>query len=109
MEKSNEMKNKKQIGVRREGSPYSDQECEEIIDKLEQLLDGELDVDREKDFLEKVNNCQYCLEQYKIEKSFRSLIKKGFQNVQLSSDLVQTIKAKIDAIRSKKSAKNTTV
>jgi anti-sigma factor (TIGR02949 family) len=87
------------VGVHREGSPYTDQECEDIIGKLEQMLDGELDMNKEKNFVDMVNSCEYCLEQYKIEKSMRKLIKTGFKNVMVSNDLVNNIKQSIQAFR----------
>jgi anti-sigma factor (TIGR02949 family) len=86
---------KLKTGVYREGSPYSAQECEDIITKLEALLDGALDPGSEQDIMDMVNGCEYCLEQYKIEKSIRKLIKTGFQNVDISKSLVQSIKEKI--------------
>ena len=93
------MENNVKFGLRREGSPYNDQECEEIISKLEQLLDGELDNERKKDVVEMVNNCQYCLEQYKIETSLRQLIKTGVQNMVVSNSLVNGILNKIKSVR----------
>lgn len=93
------MENKQQFGIRRPDAPYNDQECEDIISKLEQLLDGELDKDREKEVVEMVNNCQYCLEQYKIELSLRQLIKTGFHNMMVSNSLVNGIRNKIKSVR----------
>jgi anti-sigma factor (TIGR02949 family) len=83
------------VGVHREGSPYSEQECEEIIAKLELLLDGELDKTKESEVVEMVKNCDYCLEQYQIEKSLRKLVKNGFKNILMSANLVQKIKTSI--------------
>lgn len=94
------------IGLNRNGSPYSEVECEEIIAKLEQLLDGEMDQAQEKSVLEMVNNCQYCLEQYNIEKSFRKLIKNGISSVLYSSSLIFNIKSKIRSARNKSEDEN---
>lgn len=91
---------KKGVGLRAPQSPYSDQECDEIIAKLEDLLDGRLDDTQKAEFEEMVNNCQYCLEQYKIEKSLRQLVKEGFNNVVMSNRLVSSIKNSIRSIRS---------
>lgn len=87
------------VGLNRDGSPYSQQECEEIIAKLEQLLDGELDTQKEKDFVEMVNTCEYCLEQYRIEKSIRQLLKSGFKNIMASANLIKNIKENIRRTR----------
>ena len=87
------------VGLNRDGSPYSQQECEEIISKLEQLLDGELDTQKEKDFVNMVNSCEYCLEQYRIEKSIRQLLKSGFKNIMASANLIKNIKENIRRTR----------
>jgi hypothetical protein len=42
------MSTNKSVGLNREGSPYSEEECEDIIAKLEAMLDGELEPDNEK-------------------------------------------------------------
>ena len=89
----------KKVGVYRDGSPYTDDECDEIIAKLEQLLDGELDREKEQNVIQMVNNCDYCLEQYRIEKSLRQLIREGFRNIMVKNTLVQNIKNSIQAVR----------
>lgn len=83
------------VGLQRPDSPYTDQECEEIINKLEQWLDGELDSDKEQEFIDKMNNCEYCLEQIKVEKSLREVIKSGYRNMTINSGLIGTIKSRI--------------
>ena len=80
------------FGLQREGSPYTDKECEEIISKLEELLDGEIDEEKQKEVQEMIQNCDYCLEQYKIEKSLRELVKEGFKKFNVSSNLLHSIK-----------------
>jgi anti-sigma factor (TIGR02949 family) len=89
----------KQVGLHREGSPYSEEECDQIISKLEQLLDGELDTAKEHEVKEMVHGCEFCLEQYKIEKSIRTLIKGGFTNIMASTNLVKSIKDSIKRTR----------
>ncbi|MCS7073325.1 MAG: hypothetical protein NZ108_02545 [Bacteroidia bacterium] len=93
------MEDKTKVGLRKPGSPYSEAECEEIIAKLELLLDGELDPEKQKEVEQMVNDCEYCLEQYKIEKSFRKLLKTGFSNFFDSSSLLSSIKQKINSLR----------
>lgn len=89
----------KRVGIYRDGSPYTDNECDEIIAKLEQLLDGELDTQKQQDVVQMVNNCDYCLEQYRIEKSLRQLVKEGFRNLMVKTTLVQSIKNSIRSSR----------
>ena len=93
------MEDKTKVGIRKPGSPYTESECEEIISKLELLLDGELDPEKQKEVEEMVNDCEYCLEQYKIEKSFRKLLKSGFSSLMDSNGLLSSIKQKISSLR----------
>lgn len=85
-------------GVHRNGSPYSEQECEEIIAKLEMLLDGELDPEKEKEVAKMVEDCEYCMEQYNIERKFRKLIKNGLGSVKISGNLAAGIMDRIKAL-----------
>lgn len=93
------MEHKQNVGLKREGSPYSEKECEEIIQKLEALLDGELDQEKEAEVQELVENCEYCLEQYNVEQSIRHLIRKGFSNIKGPSSLVSSIRSTINKQR----------
>jgi len=86
-------------GLQRNGSPYSEQECDEIIMKLEQLLDGELDTSKQDEVMNMISNCNYCLEQYNIEKSVRSLVKNGFKNFKISNNLISSIRSSIKNVR----------
>jgi anti-sigma factor (TIGR02949 family) len=93
------MKENLGAGLRKQGSPYSDTECDDIIRKLEAMLDGDQDVTQDKDFMEKVNNCEYCLEQYEIEKSFKELVKAKLKGLVVSNSLIQSIKSKLSLHR----------
>ena len=88
----------KKVGVKRDGSPYSDEECEKIIEQLAELLDGELDKTQEKEIIEKIDSCEYCLEQYKFEKSFRNILKSGIKDI-VSGKVLETIREKIKTLR----------
>lgn len=87
------------FGVHRTGSPYTDAECEEIITQLEALLDGEMDDRTEQEVQAMISNCNYCLEQYKIEKSLRDLVKDGFKKFNVSNNLLNAIKNSIKNAR----------
>jgi anti-sigma factor (TIGR02949 family) len=82
-------------GVTRQDSPYSEAECEEIISKLESLLDGDLDPEREKEVKQLIEECNYCFEQYNVERSIRKLVKSGLSNISVSNRLVSSIRNKI--------------
>jgi anti-sigma factor (TIGR02949 family) len=88
-----------QVGLKRPDSPYSEEECQEIIQKLEALLDGELQPEQQQEIVEMVNNCEYCLEQYKLEKSLRQIIKDGFNSLIMNKSLVSSIRDRIRGVR----------
>ncbi len=77
-------KTNKGVGVYRPDSPYSQQECEEIIQKLELFLDGQLKGKDKKEVERLIQQCQYCAEQYSFEKRIRNLLTRSWK--QLSSD-----------------------
>ena len=95
------MELKQGYGLKRPDSPYNEAECDEIIAKLEALLDGDMDADRQQEVQDMINNCQYCLEQYKIEQTLKNLIKGGFQNFKVSSKLIDNIRSSIKNVRKK--------
>ena len=77
-------KTNKGVGVYRTDSPYSQQECEEIIQKLELFLDGQLKGKDKQEVERLIQQCEYCAEQYSFEKRIRNLLARSWK--QLSSD-----------------------
>ena len=94
------------VGLNRDGSPYTEQECDEIIGKLEALLDGELNPNEQDEVEQLVNDCQYCLEQYNIEKSLRKLVRGGASGLNVSNKLISNIKNSISNWRNSGSTAN---
>lgn len=92
---SSDSSNSHSAGVYASSSPYTEQECEEIISKLESLLDGELDEDKQIEVQKMISECGYCFEQYKIERSLKDMVKMGFQNFKIGDSIVNTIKKAI--------------
>lgn len=88
------------LGVFREDSPYSQEECDVIIKQLEELLDGELSEEEQSNIIKRIESCEYCLEQYKIEKSFRQILKDGVLNF-TNNVIINNIKQTIAKIRNK--------
>lgn len=88
------------LGVYREDSPYSQEECDLIIKQLEELLDGELSEEEQSSIIKRIESCEYCLEQYKIEKSFRQILKDGVLNF-TNNVIINNIKQTISKIRNK--------
>jgi anti-sigma factor (TIGR02949 family) len=93
------MAKSEQVGLRREGSPYTEVECDEIIAKLEELLDGELDPSRREEVEKMVSSCEYCLEQYNVERSLRQVVKDGLKSLKLNGSLLQNIRHQIRQVR----------
>lgn len=68
-------------GVYRPDSPYSEQECEEIIQKLELFLDGQLKGKKKEEVEQLINQCEYCAEQYEMEKRLRQLLTRSWERL----------------------------
>ncbi|MCZ2357215.1 MAG: hypothetical protein LC115_11120 [Bacteroidia bacterium] len=62
-------------GVKRPDSPYTSEECEQIIQELEELLDGEISQEKAESIQSRIESCEFCLEQYNLERSFRALLR----------------------------------
>ncbi|MCX7606947.1 MAG: hypothetical protein N2170_06765 [Bacteroidia bacterium] len=78
----------KRIGLYRPDSPYSAQECEEIILKLELFLDGQLRGKAKEEVEQLIAQCEYCAEQYSFEKRLRQLLSRSWRHI---SDETQEI------------------
>ncbi|MCX8112015.1 MAG: hypothetical protein N3E49_02280 [Bacteroidia bacterium] len=69
----------KRVGVYRPDSPYSEQECEEIIQKLELFLDGQLQGKAREEVEQLISQCEYCAEQYNFEKRLRAMLSRSWK------------------------------
>jgi anti-sigma factor (TIGR02949 family) len=49
-------------------------DCEKVIKQIELALDGQLTNVEEQNLLHSLEECNYCMSKYKIEKSFKDLI-----------------------------------
>ncbi len=65
----------KGIGLWRPDSPYSEAECEEIIQRLELFLDGQLKGKDRAEIERLIQECEYCAEQYNFEQRLRRLLR----------------------------------
>lgn len=87
---------KPSIGLFRQDSPYSPEECEKIIEKLEAFLDGSLPTDQAQEVEKMVQACEYCAEQYSFEKRLRNMLKKQVQRFSpVVSDLIGKLRTKL--------------
>ncbi len=86
----------KRVGVYRPGSPYSEEECEEIIKKLELFLDGQLKGKEKEDVEWLISHCKYCAEQYNFEKRLRDLLKRSWNAFSSEAqDIVARVRRRI--------------
>ena len=73
-------------------------DCATVLSKVFLALDGELSPDEEKEFLEEINTCSRCLEQYDIAQTFKSFLASRIKRAEVKPSLIAEIKEKIKAI-----------
>nr|BAL55937.1 hypothetical protein HGMM_F32H02C10 [uncultured Bacteroidetes bacterium] len=84
------------VGVYRPDSPYSEKECEEIIQKLELFLDGQLKGKEKEEVEQLIQQCEYCAEQYQFERKLRTLLSRSWQHIsQEAQDIVANVRRRI--------------
>jgi anti-sigma factor (TIGR02949 family) len=82
-------KTKPQVGLYRPDSPYSEEECEAIIQKLELFLDGQLKGKDKEEVERLIRECAYCAEQYSFERRLRELLARSWRSV--SADVQEVV------------------
>lgn len=86
----------KRVGLYRPDSPYSEQECEEIIQKLELFLDGQLQGKAKEEVERLISQCEYCAEQYSFERRLRDILKRGWNTLSTEAqDIVARVRRRI--------------
>lgn len=73
-------------------------DCIQILSKVFLALDGELTRKEEKAFLEELNKCSCCLENYSIEKSFKQFLANKIKHRSVQPALITAIREKIKLI-----------
>lgn len=73
-------------------------DCSKVISKVILSLDGELTEQEENVLLAEINCCSKCLEHYNIEKSFKEFLQKKIEVRKAKSDVMATIKSKINEL-----------
>ena len=71
---------------------------EECLKILQLMLDGEASDNEEKFFVEHKEHCIQCLEMFDVEKSIRDAIKTKLQKKAVPTELIESIKSKIDPL-----------
>jgi len=74
---------------------YKPHDCSALMTKVMRALDGEMTEKEEKEFLDDINQCSHCLENYNIEKSFKEFLSNKLERKTISASVIQHIKDKI--------------
>ena len=72
-------------------------DCEELIAKLYQFIDGELSRDEAAALKRHLEGCGPCLERIQVEERFKLLIKTKCRGEQVPELLVEKVKAALQA------------
>ncbi len=79
-------------------NPNKPHDCSGVISRVFLSLDGELSKEQEKEFLDELNRCSWCLEHYHIEQAFKEFLCKKLNKKEVAPTLVSEIKDKIKNI-----------
>ncbi len=73
-------------------------DCSQFVEKVYQVLDGELTDEETELFVSDIERCKWCLEHYDIEKQFLEFVAKRFERKTCSETLKENILAKIEEL-----------
>ena len=71
-------------------------DCMKVLDMLDSILDGEVDVEGQKKFDSHIEKCMPCYERYNLDKSLKDLLRARCNNTQVPTDLVESIRTQIN-------------
>jgi len=70
--------------------------CREVIAKVEELIDGELNDVAQDRLIKEINRCPSCLEHYNIDKAFKEFVNERVQRKccaqRMKEEILQKIK-----------------
>lgn len=69
--------------------------CEEILDKYQLFLDGELDEEEIQSFKQHLNECQDCGQILRFERHFHMTITRKFRSRSAPDELMKKIRTKL--------------
>ncbi|MCP4121321.1 MAG: hypothetical protein GY751_06170 [Bacteroidetes bacterium] len=72
--------------------------CREVIAKVEELIDGELDNASQERLIREINRCPACLEHYNIDVAFKEFVHKRVQRKCCAEKMKSEILSKIKSI-----------
>ncbi len=80
------------------GKPHA-VECSEVLDRVYEYLDGELDRDRVHVIKEHLDECAPCLREFGLEEAVKALIKRSCGRDDVPVYLRHKVMTRIDAVR----------
>jgi len=80
------------------GRPHAT-ECSEVLDRIYEYLDGELDRDRVHVIKEHLDECIPCLREFGLEEAVKALVKRSCGCDDVPSDLRGKVMTRIEAVR----------
>ncbi len=66
------------------------------VDLLHRILDGAAEKDEEQYFMDHIEECWGCFQDYKLEHAIRELVKTKLEKKAVPEDLVSSIRQRID-------------
>jgi anti-sigma factor (TIGR02949 family) len=67
-------------------------DCSQVISRVFLALDGELSQHEMQVFMDELNRCSWCLEQFHIEKAFKEFLRSRIERKEIKSDLISRIR-----------------
>jgi len=68
-------------------------DCDKVMKQIELALDGQLKATDEQQLLKSLEDCNYCMNKYHIEKSFKELIISSIKKKCAPQNLIDQIKS----------------
>ena len=80
------------------GNPH-EVECSEVLERVYEYLDGEMDAERVHVIREHLDECGPCLRAFGLEDSVKALVKRCCGSDDVPSDLRGKVMSRIEAVR----------
>ena len=80
------------------GNPH-EVECSEVLDRVYEYLDGELDRERVHVIKEHLDECSPCLREFGLEEAVKSLVKRSCGRDDVPVDLRRKVMTRIETVR----------
>jgi mycothiol system anti-sigma-R factor len=77
---------------------HHDTPCSEVLDKVYEYIDGELDKNRVPDIKQHLDECGPCLREYGLEEAVKSIVKRCC-NDRAPDELRAKVLSRIEAVR----------